>query len=46
MLGVILINVDGYPFLAFTDMILSKQELIFSGCTAPPDSKMTELEIN
>ena len=42
---VAVISVDADPFLAFPDLTchLEIQELVFSGCTVPHDSKETKL---
>ena len=40
-----MISVDAYPFLAFSDLTCPIEDtgIGFSGCTALPDSKETEL---
>ena len=45
-LVVTVISVDTYLFLAFSTwhVTLRIQELVFSGCTVPSDSKETEIE--
>ena len=42
---VVVIRVDAYPFLAFSDLTchLEIWEYVFSGCTVLPDSKETKL---
>ena len=47
MLVVALISIDAYPFFWLSQtwpVTLKIQELVFSGCTVPPDSKETQIE--
>ena len=44
---VTVINVDAYPFLAFSDLTCHLEDReMFSGCIVPRDSNKTELENN
>ena len=42
---VVVISVDAYPFLAFSDLTCHHKDIgiVLSGCTVVPDSKETQL---